>query len=274
MRVAWITGASSGIGEALARVMAREGWRVYISARRAERLDALATEGLGDIRSLPLDVTDGAATRAAVAQIYAESGQLDQVVLNAGVFWPQKAETFKASDVHDMFAVNVGGIAEGLEAVLPPMLAAKRGKICLLGSVAGYRGLPTSPAYCGTKAAILAMGESLRPELEGTGVVLQVASPGFVRSEATAINTFPMPFLMEADAAAAAFYRGLNGHDRFEITFPKVFAVILKSMMSLPYWLFFALMRPLVPRDSVAEEETQSGGVGATVPASAARRDD
>ena len=249
MKTAWITGASSGIGEALARRMAREGWRVYVSARRGERLEAMAGEGIGDIRPLPLDVTDGAATKAAVARMIEESGGLDQVVLNAGVFWPQKVHDFKAQDVHQMFAVNVGGIAEGLEAVLPPMIEAGRGKICLLGSVAGYRGLPTSPAYCGTKAAIIAMAESLKPELDPTGVVLQVACPGFVRSEATAINEFPMPFLMETEAAAAAFYRGLTGHDRFEITFPKIFAVILKTIMSLPYWLFFRLMRPLVPKD-------------------------
>ena len=229
--------------------MAREGWRVYVSARRGERLEAIAAEEQGDIRPLPLDVTDGAATKAAVAHMIEESGGLDQVVLNAGVFWPQKVRDFKAADVHQMFAINVGGIAEGLEAVLPPMIKAGSGKICLLGSVAGYRGLPTSPAYCGTKAAIIAMAESLKPELDPTGVVLQVACPGFVRSEATAINEFPMPFLMETDDAAAAFYRGLVGHDRFEITFPKIFAVILKTMMSLPYWLFFRLMRPLVPKD-------------------------
>ncbi len=249
MKSVWITGASSGIGEALARLMAREGWRVYVSARRSERLEALAAEGIGDIRPLPLDVTDGAATRRAVAHMLEESGRLDQVVLNAGVFWPQTAADFKAEDVHRMFAVNVGGVAEGLEAVLPPMIEAGQGKICLLGSVAGYRGLPTSPAYCGTKAAIIAMAESLKPELDPTGVVVQVACPGFVRSEATAINRFPMPFLMDAEDAAAAFYRGLTGHNRFEITFPKVFAVILKTMMSLPYWLFFMLMRPLVPKD-------------------------
>ena len=249
MKVAWITGASSGIGEALTRIMAREGWRVYISARRGELLQALADEGLGDVRPLPLDVTDGPATQAAVAHIVAESGRLDQVVLNAGVFWPQKAVGLKAKDFHRMFAINVGGIAEGLEAVLPPMMAAGSGKICLLGSVAGYRGLPTSPAYCGTKAAIIAIAESLKPELDPTGVVMQVACPGFVRSEATAINEFPMPFLMETEEAAAAFYRGLVGHNRFEITFPKIFAVIMKTMMGLPYWLFFMLMRPLVPKD-------------------------
>lgn len=229
--------------------MAREGWRVYVSARRAELLNALAEASEGDIRPAPLDVTDGAATRAVVARILEESGRLDQVVLNAGIFWPQRVRAFKAEDVHRMFAVNVGGVAEGLEAVLPPMIEAGQGKICLLGSVAGYRGLPTSPAYCGTKAAIIAMAESLKPELDATGVVLQVACPGFVRSEATAINEFPMPFLMETDDAAKAFYRGLTGHDRFEITFPKIFAVILKAMMSLPYWMFFMLMRPLVPKD-------------------------
>ena len=249
MRIAWITGASSGIGEALARVMAREGWRVYVSARRGDLLEAMAAECEGDIRPLPLDVTDGAATRAAVATMLEESGRLDQVVLNAGVFWPQKARSFKAEDVHKMFAVNVGGVAEGLEAVLLPMSEAGAGKICLMGSVAGYRGLPTSPAYCGTKAAIIAMAESLKPELDATGVVMQVACPGFVRSEATAINKFPMPFLMEPKAAAEAFYRGLTGHDRFEITFPKIFAVLLRTRVSWPYWLFVMAMRPLAPKD-------------------------
>ena len=253
-RVVWITGASSGIGEALARVMARAGWRVYASARRADRLEALAAElkverSDADLRPLVLDVTDRAATAVAVARIYEESGRLDQAVLNAGIYWPQKATDFRADDVHEMFRVNVGGIAEGLEAILPRMIeAGAGGRICLMGSTAGYRGLPTAPAYSGTKAAVIAMGESLKPELDHLGLVLQVACPGFVKSEASETNAFPMPMLMETEDAAQAFYRGLTGHSRFEITFPKTFAQILKTMMSLPYWLFFAAMRPLAPK--------------------------
>ncbi len=249
-RIAWITGASSGIGEALARVMARDGWRVYASARRSERLEALAAALQEyDLRPLALDVTDRAATAAAVKRIYAESGRLDQAVLNAGIYHPQCATNFRADDVHEMFRINVGGIAEGLEAILPPMIEARAGgRICLMGSTAGYRGLPTAPAYSATKAAVIALGESLKPELDHLGLVLQVACPGFVRSEASETNAFPMPMLMETENAAQAFYRGLVGHSRFEITFPKTFAQILKTTMSLPYWLFFAAMRPLAPK--------------------------
>ena len=139
----WITGASSGIGEALARVMARDGWRVYASARRADRLEALAAELMAerpgvDLRPLVLDVTDRAATAAAVARIFEESGRLDQAVLNAGIYWPQTATAFRADDVHKMIRINVGGNAEGQEAILPRKIdAGAGGRICLMGSTAG-----------------------------------------------------------------------------------------------------------------------------------------
>ena len=227
-KVVWITGASSGIGEALARVMARDGWRVYASARRADRLEALAAELTAerpgaDLRPLVLDVTDRAATAAAVARIFEESGRLDQAVLNAGIYWPQTATAFRADDVHEMFRVNVGGIAEGLEAILPRMIdAGAGGRICLMGStraIAVYR--PRLPIP--EPSAVIAMGESLKPELDHLGLVLQVIVLVCVRGLRDQRLSHAD---VETDDAAQAFYRGLTGHNRFEIAFPKTFAQI------------------------------------------------
>ena len=247
-------GASSGIGEALARVMARAGWRVYASARRAGRLEALAAElkaerSDADLRPLVLDVTDRAATAAAVARIYEESGRLDQAVLNAGIYWPQRATDFRADDVHEMFRVNVGGIAEGLEAILPRMIdAGAGGRICLMGSTAGYRGLPTAPGLFRDQGSGDCHGRELEAGTRSSRTGAAGRLSGLCEVEASETNAFPMPMLMETEDAAQAFYRGLTGHSRFEITFPKTFAQILKMMMSLPYWLFFAAMRPLAPK--------------------------
>ena len=123
-----------------------------------------------------------------------------------------------------------------------------RGRIVAVASLAGYRGMPTSSAYGASKAAVIHMLEALQPELAGTGVILQVANPGFVRTPLTDKNTFPMPFRMELDDAVAALYAGMQT-ERFEIVFPRSFALILKVARLLPIGLYLRLMRRIVPKD-------------------------
>lgn len=246
---AWITGASSGLGRALARRMAADGWRIAASARGAEALADLAASAVdleGEIHAYPLDVTDPAAVTDALISIEQDLGPIGQAVLNAGTHKPVRAATFATSDFRDLTALNLMGTVHCLEALLPGMIARRGGGIAVVASVAGYRGLPTSAAYGMTKAGLINMAEALKPELDRYGVHLQLVNPGFVRTPLTDKNPFPMPFLMEVEDAAEAFYRGLCS-ERFEIVFPRRLAYLLKLLRCLPASLAFAVTRRLVP---------------------------
>ncbi|HRY23177.1 MAG: SDR family NAD(P)-dependent oxidoreductase [Geminicoccaceae bacterium] len=237
----WIIGASSGIGAALAERLAGDGKEVWASARSVGKLEALAGKHPGYIHALPLDVTDKAAVQAALARIESACGPPDTVVLNAGTHQPVAAKDFTADGLRQVMELNVFGVANGIEAVLPGMLERDAGRIAVVASVAGYQGLPTSAYYGASKAALINMIESLRFDLRRTGVVLQLVNPGFVRTPLTDRNEFPMPFLIEADEAAAAIARGLEV-GRFEIAFPTVFVWLLKLLGLLPYRAYFALV--------------------------------
>lgn len=247
----WITGASSGIGRAVALAYARRGRLVVASARDGTKLRVLseAARGLpGRIVSLPLDVTDPSAMADAFARIEAEHGPLAQAILNAGTHLPMGAADFKSATLRKLIAVNLMGVAHGLETLLPALLARGSGRIAVVSSVAGYRGLPSAAAYSASKAAVIAMCEALRPECERAGVTLQLINPGFVETPLTAKNDFPMPMIISAEAAAAQILAGLDS-ERFEIAFPRRFAFIMKLMRILPYPLFFAATKKLL-RDS------------------------
>lgn len=244
-RVAWVTGAGTGIGRALAKRLAQEGWHVAVSARTAQDLDSLAAEVPGSITAFVLDVTNGAETEAVVDKIETGIGPLELVVLNAGTYFPVTATNFKAANFRKTVDVNLNGTANGLDAVLPRMIARKSGHIALMASVAGFVGLPTSSAYGATKAAINNLAEAMKVELEPHGVTMTVINPGFVRTPLTDKNTFPMPFLMEIDPAIDALMRGLKSK-RYEIIFPWQMAVLMKLLRILPHWLLFAITRRMV----------------------------
>lgn len=247
--IVWITGASSGIGRAVALRMSRDGWQVVASARRLAVLQSLAAEpGIpgGAIIPVPVDVTDRSSVAAAIAAIEAVHGPIDTAVLSAGTFKPMRAATFSATVVRELLELNTLGTANCLEALLPSMLERRGGRIVAVASMAGYRGMPTSAAYGASKAAVIHMVEALIPELSGTGVILQVANPGFIRTPLTDLNDFPMPFLMEVTDAADALVRGMRT-DRFEIAFPRSLMVVMKVARMLPAGLYLPLMRRLVP---------------------------
>ncbi len=236
----WITGASKGIGRALALRFARAGSTVIASARSADALVDLAREAeslLGQIVPLPLDVTDADAVEAALRKLVVEVSLPDLVVMNAGTHIPVDGTAPRSADFRELLDLNVMGTVHILEAVLPPMVARGGGRLAVVASIAGYRGLRTAAAYGASKAALINMSEALRVELADTGIVLQLVNPGFVDTPLTERNEFPMPFLMSVDAAAERFFRGLHG-DRFEITFPKRFTWILKALRLLPYCLY------------------------------------
>ena len=211
-RVVWITGASTGIGAAVARQLAEGGVTVAASARSLDTLAALSTEN-PLIKAYGLDVTDAKAVATTFAAIEHDLGLVDLVIAGAGNYAPVSLYNFSPAPFRQMYEVNYLGVINVLAAVLPAFRARRRGHISWIASVAGYVGLPKAAAYGPTKAALINLAESLKPELEQDGVTVSVINPGFVRTPMTANNDFPMPFLMEPDEAARQTIAGLRaGH--------------------------------------------------------------
>jgi short-subunit dehydrogenase len=232
----WVTGASTGIGAALARELADRGASVAISARSADKLHEVAG---GRMHVEPVDVTDRAATVAAAAAVREALGGLDVAVLNAGTWSRFRVDEWDSDVFADHLRTNLMGTVHALEGVVPTMLAEGRGRIVGTASVAGYRGLPGSEAYGASKAALLNLLEALRGALAPRGVVVQTVSPGFVRTPMTDRNTFPMPFLIPADAAARAIADGIE-KDKAEIVFPFPMMLLMKAVRLVPVraWTF------------------------------------
>ncbi|MEQ9638810.1 MAG: SDR family NAD(P)-dependent oxidoreductase [Alphaproteobacteria bacterium] len=239
-KVVWITGASSGIGQAAALELARRGERVCISARGGRALEELAQDH-ANLRAYAVDVTDATAMAETAAAIAEAEGPIDIAVFNAGIHRPVTPERFDPATFRTLLDVNVMGVVNGIGAVLPAMRERRAGRIAIVSSVAGYSGLPTASAYGATKAALINMAESLKLDLDSHGIKVQLICPGFVKTPATDRNPFPMPFLMEAEDAARRIADGLAG-DAFEITFPRRFTWQLKVLRMLPYRFYFWLI--------------------------------
>jgi short-subunit dehydrogenase len=251
--VIWITGASTGIGRALALSYANDGYQVAASARSADKLRELE-QASRNIRAFPLDVTDAAAAKAACAAIESALGPVDLAVLNAGVWHPMSASNYDVAQVKDSIDVNYLGVVNALQPVMQSMMARKAGHIAIVSSVAGYRGLPKGAAYAPTKAALISLAESLNIDLKLRNVTMTVINPGFVATPMTAVNTFPMPFIISEDEAVAAIRRGLN-RGKFEIVFPGRMALMMKTFRLMPYNLYFwtadeITKRKLPPEDA------------------------
>ena len=239
----WLMGASSGIGEALARKLADAGADVALSARRAERMAELA-QGMPNALVLPCDATDAAALDAARERIVASWGGVDLAVYLAGDYVPMRAWEFERQAAERMIAVNLTGAMAFAAALTPLLLKQERGQIAFVSSVAGYRGLPKALVYGPTKAALINFAETLWLDLAPRGIGVRLINPGFVATQLTAQNDFAMPALLTPDDAAAEILRGF-ATDAFEIHFPKRFTRLLKVLRLLPYRLYFPLIRRL-----------------------------
>ena len=245
--IAWVTGASSGIGRALALELAGRGWTVIASARNEDALTSLTADAEGGtIVPLPLDITDRAAVEMAVRTVVTDHGLIDLAILNAGTHIPTPAEDFRSEIVATLVETNLIGTVNCLAALLPSFLARRGGEIAVVASQTGYRGLPTAAAYGATKAALINMCESLRPELELHDVSLRLINPGFIDTPLTRQNPFEMPFLITAEASAKQIVRGL-GTRRFEITTAKRMAFAMKLLRLMPNWLFLVVARRITP---------------------------
>ncbi len=245
-----ITGASSGIGEALARLYAAPGVTLALAGRDAGRIEAVAAacrETGAEVVAATLDVTDMAATAAWIAAAEARA-PLDLVIANAGISGGSGAGGEDAAQTRDIFAVNLAGVVNTVMPAVASMRARRRGQIAIVSSLAGYRGLPGAPAYSASKAAVKAWGEGLRGALRDEGIKVSVICPGFVTTRMTAHNTFPMPFLMSAERAAAIIRRGL-ARNRGLIAFPPPMAAMTWLFGALPGWLADPLTRALPAKD-------------------------
>ena len=245
---AWVTGASSGIGRALVLALARRGVKVAASARRLPELQELAA-ATSNVAPFAVDVTDLDQVRATAADIAARLGPIDLAVFNAGVGQRMGAHDFDPVLAAQAMNVNYIGLVNGIAAVKDDMLRRGRGQIALMSSLAGYRGLPGSAAYCPTKAAAISLAESLEPELDAAGVSITVINPGYVDTPMTAKPGRRLPFVITPEDAADRIIAGLD-RDKFEIVFPWQMAVLGKLARVLPYRAYLWVMARNLNRDA------------------------
>jgi short-subunit dehydrogenase len=227
MQRALITGASSGIGEAIARELSRRGYALALLARRADLLQQLAGE-LPSAIAIPCDVTDAAAVRDAVAR----AGQIDLAIANAGMGftgWASKS----IAEAEQMMRVNYFGLIYLFDAVIPQMIERQSGRFAGIASLAGLRGLPTAAGYSASKAAMQAFLEAARIELAKFGIRVTTVNPGFIATAMTKKNTFKMPFLMTAEKAAKIIVDGIERRKRI-VEFPRPMSMLTRFARIMP----------------------------------------
>ena len=243
-KVVFITGASSGIGRALAIVLGKRGASVGLVARRGETLQEIANEiesSGGHALVLPADVTDAAAVRSAADLLREKFGHIDILIANAGVAGLSDAKHLNPGDVAHVVHTNVIGAVNSVAAVLPEMLERNSGQLVAMSSLAAYRGLPKSGAYCASKAALSAFFESARLDLRETKIDVTIIHPGFIKTPLTAGRHNKMPYLMELDDGIRKIVRAIEAR-RKSCSFPWQLATIARLGMLMPVAMYDRLM--------------------------------
>jgi short-subunit dehydrogenase len=235
----WLVGASEGLGLALARMLSEAGAELILSARSEDSLRTAAASLPGKATILPVDVGSTESVEAAAAQL----PPLDGVVFLAGVYWPMRAQDWDAKAAEAMANVNFTGCVRVIGAALPGMVARGQGHVVITGSLSGFRGLPGAIGYAASKAGTMVLAESLYADLRKTGIAVQLANPGFIRTRLTAKNDFTMPFIMEPEGAAAIMFRHMQS-GRFKISFPTAFSWLFRGSQFMPDWLYYRLFPP------------------------------
>ena len=244
-----ITGASSGIGRGVAMELARRGARLGLVARSADTLGEIVREievtsagnndGSATIRALalPADVQNAESMQAAAERMRQEFGSVEVLVVNAGIATSTDAAVLKADEVAAVINVNVIGASNSVAAVLPDMLKRGQGHLVVISSLAAYRGLPKSAAYCASKAAVSAFFESLRLDLEPKGIVVTIIHPGFIKTPLTEGRHAKMPYLMELDDAVGKIV-GVIEKRKKSYAFPWQLASIVRAGMVMPNFMY------------------------------------
>lgn len=232
----WLVGASEGLGAALAHTMSRAGAELILSSRNEERLKDLAEQLPGPAQVQTVDVGDSASVKAAAEAI----GEIDGVVFLAGVYWPMSAREWDADKAELMADINFTGGLRTVGAVIPDMVKRDSGHIVITGSLSGFRGLPGAIGYAASKAGTMSLAESMYADLKDTGVEVQLANPGFIRTRLTDKNSFSMPFIMEPEQAAEQMFAHMNTK-KFKKSYPMVFSWVFRLSQFFPDWLYYRL---------------------------------
>ena len=242
----WITGASSGIGKALAEKFAIEGWKVAISARRTEILEQMASKE--NMTSYPLDVTDQKKVTETFLKIVKDFNKIDLCVFSSGTYDPKLEKEINLDQNKFVMNTNYFGVLHCIKSVEGYFKNKKEGHISIVSSIAGYRGLPNSSGYGPSKAALTNLAESLYFDFKKYNVRISLISPGFIKTPLTDKNEFKMPFIKSPEYAAEKIFNGLTKSDAFELHFPKELTLILKFLRILPYKIYLYLIAKFVKR--------------------------
>ncbi|MEP2029331.1 MAG: SDR family NAD(P)-dependent oxidoreductase [Paracoccaceae bacterium] len=229
----WLIGASEGLGRALAKELSATGARVVLSARNGERLESLKAE-LTNARVLTLDVTDAESVRRAALVI----GPVDGIIYNAGAYQPMRTTNWNTDAALSICEVNFTGALRVLGEIVPKFVKADQGDVTLIGSLAGYRGLPAAIGYGASKAAMISLAETMRHDLKDTGVVVRIVNPGFIETRLTQKNDFKMPMLMSPENAAKRVLKAMQSR-RFRTDFPAPFSWLIKALQFVPDFLVY-----------------------------------
>ena len=240
-KVIWITGASSGIGKALALKFSKEGWIVAASARRENLLLDLNKENK-NIYSFPLDVTNIEQCKTVFKSILDKFSNIEISIFGTGIHDPKSEKEFNLDKIRKIMEVNYFGTMNSINSVYDYYKTKEGGQISIISSVAGYRGLPAAGAYCASKSALTSFTESLHFEMKRRNVRVSLISPGFIKTPMTDQNDFPMPMIKSPEFAAKEIYKGLIMKKGFEIHFPKAFTFIMKILSMLPSSIYFKII--------------------------------
>ena len=238
----WITGASSGIGKALAIKFAEEGWQVAASARRENLLKDLNNQN-PNIHSFPLDVKNESETKNIFQNIVKKFEVVDIAVFCTGIHDPDSEKKLSSEKIREIMETNFFGTLNCIMAVNTYFREKKNGHISIVSSVAGYRGLPAASGYCASKSALSSLAESLYFDFKRHNVRVSLVSPGFIKTPMTDKNKFPMPMIKSPEFAAEKMFIGLTKKNAFEIHFPIAFTMIMKLLKIIPNWLYFLLVK-------------------------------
>ncbi len=230
----WMIGASDGLGAALAHKLSAAGVEVILSSRSEDKLKAVAAELPGRAHVVTVDVADLDSVRRAAEEV----GEIDGMVYTAGVYWPMAAQDWNAEQAEAMGDINFVGAMRACGAVVPKMVARNAGHIVLTGSLSGFRGLPGAIGYAASKAGVMALGESLQCDLFKTGVRVQIANPGFIKTRLTEKNDFTMPFIMTPEEAAQEMFEMMCDEGASVRHFPRLFSYLFRFSRIWPDWLY------------------------------------
>jgi len=238
----WITGASSGIGKALALKFAKEGWQVAASARRENLLDDLSKNN-SNIHSFPLDVKNEDKVKKVFQDVIQKFKSLDIVMFCTGIHDPESEKELNSEKIREIMETNFFGTLNCIMAVSNFFREKKNGHISIVSSVAAYRGLPGAAGYCASKSALTSLAESLYFDFRRYNIRISLVSPGFIKTPMTEKNKFSMPMIKSPEFAADKMFIGLTQKKSFEIHFPILFTLMMKFLKIMPNWMYFFIVK-------------------------------